>query len=626
MKDIDYKHFRALADVLLDSIKRKDYTIVETLSRFYYSAFKKVRDDAKDKPVVYPNAYYEVVYRIIDELASQPSISNPIIAHRTAGSIWLLGEGTETEISEDTYRWIWHNLLVAVKYEKDEFVLDHWQTAHQYVTFSLRYLQPEYNRTIEELVVKNQEKIENRKFSRKRFIEFHYALGGLLLYGKRLNVIKRMFEYTTSTPPRYELLPEHMAEIFYSYNEIRDPYDRKYTWIEHVFPFPDLAGLNAGSVIKRWISSYMALLFLRQYTIYPYLIVMKPLQYPQPPKTQSEIRQWIEGLDFFKTLVKQHLDNRELLEILSLTFLTREWCDKNDATYPTDFLDNLKRQLEETYETNAKNLPISKEKEQKFIDATRDILESTIKSFEQINNPINLGDQTEKWLVNGESMVQDKDALSESPQADHMNYHSILSYAISEEIRERISRTFLIKTTKSFVLNPVDIFKAIDILGINNEYVIIGFGLDIDHYLKELKVSSLSATSYKGIQVILQSGTRSTDAQIFLLKSPDLPSIKTLQLGEKVIATYSLKKISDTLNLYASVVDLANNDALRSELKKEKSEDELRKSALLTIGLALEVSWKKQLQLIQLIEYSEYRQSGMPNTLDEVRLFQKGKG
>src|SRR5690606_39284315 len=99
--------------------------------------------------------------------------------------------------------------------------------------------------------------------------------------------------------------------------------------ISQLYPFPDLSGLNADSVIRKWIMSYMAILFLRQYTIHPYLITMKPLDYPPIPTTQGEIKQWIDGLDFFKKLVSEHLQNTELLKILGLDFITAQWCEED---------------------------------------------------------------------------------------------------------------------------------------------------------------------------------------------------------------------------------------------------------------------------------------------------------
>ncbi len=51
---------------------------------------------------------------------------------------------------------------------------------------------------------------------------------------------------------------------------------------------------------------------------------MKPLDYPSIPKSQGVIKGWIDGLDFFKKLVSEHLENKELLEELNFDFITKE--------------------------------------------------------------------------------------------------------------------------------------------------------------------------------------------------------------------------------------------------------------------------------------------------------------
>ncbi len=125
-----------------------------------------------------------------------------------------------------------------------------------------------------------------------------------------------------------------MHEIFKFYFDVRDPYERKYSWISNQYPFPEFSGLNADYAIKKWIMSYMAILFLRQYTITPYLITMRPLDFPPIPSTQGEIKQWIDGIDFFKKLVNDHLKNNELLKTLNLDFITPDWCTENQKLYP----------------------------------------------------------------------------------------------------------------------------------------------------------------------------------------------------------------------------------------------------------------------------------------------------
>ena len=106
----EVKYFPALSDLLLLSIKRQQTNLSRTLSDFFYTAFRKVRDGFSDEPVLYPEIYYETVTRAVEELAILKEKRNYLLEHRTAGGIWLLGEMHGKEISERTYTLVRRNL------------------------------------------------------------------------------------------------------------------------------------------------------------------------------------------------------------------------------------------------------------------------------------------------------------------------------------------------------------------------------------------------------------------------------------------------------------------------------------------------------------------------------------
>lgn len=617
----DLKYFSALSDLLLQSIRNQQTNVSKTLSDFFYTAFRQVRDQFKNEPVVYPAAYYELVHKAIEELAILKEKRNYLLEHRTAGGIWLLGELQGSEISETTYSWMWNNLLLAIRYQQDDLIMNHWETCHQYYSYNLPYIYQEDDRSLNNFQVSNQEAVDKRNSERERFIEFHYALGGLLTYKERYSCIKRMFNYTQSQPPKYELLPESMYEIFKFYADIRDPYERKYPWISHKYHFPESSGIGADSVIKKWIMSYMAILFLRQYSIYPYLITMRPLDFPPTPNTQSEIKQWIEGLDFFKRLVNEHLQNNVLLKTLNLDFITQEWCNENNKLYPIVFIDTFKTNLEDAYNVNALNLALSAEKVNQFENSTTLIIEAAIEKLQPIKNTTPIQDEnSDKWYVNGQRMLQDKDAFSANPEVHHIDFDSFLASVVSSNIKDVLVETFLRKTSQSYLLKPEDIFRAIDKLSIDKSYIIVTFGLNLDYYINHFQVPELSRNKYRKTDIHSFGGSQLVRKSLFVLKKSDLPNISTRQIDENTIAKYSLKKISKNLNLYSSVIDMnATTDEIFNENKENKSDDELRKSVLLSIVISTELKWKKNIDVIELRQYSEYFQKGITNKLDEVK-------
>jgi hypothetical protein len=61
------------------------------------------------------------------------------------------------------------------------------------------------------------------------------------------------------------------------------------------------------------------------------------------------------------------------------------------------------------------------------------------------------------------------------------------------------------------------------------------------------------------------------------------------------------------------------SDEVFNEHKEHKSDEELRKSVLLSIIISTELKWKKDIKLIELKQFSEFRQNGIASKLDEVK-------
>ena len=66
-KGSDLQYFKALTDVFLLSVQKQNQTISQTLSRFFYDAFKIERAKSNSQAVEYPEAYYSLVYKSIEE-------------------------------------------------------------------------------------------------------------------------------------------------------------------------------------------------------------------------------------------------------------------------------------------------------------------------------------------------------------------------------------------------------------------------------------------------------------------------------------------------------------------------------------------------------------------------------
>jgi hypothetical protein len=618
-KQNNYNFFKAISDILYYSIKKQNETLAKTISDFMYKAFQNFRNINVGKPIEYPSSFYEVVYKSIEELGSQESKKLIFLTYRTAGAIWLFGELKDNKISEITYNWIWRNLLLSVSFKKDDMIMHYWKNAHQFFTHKLHRKQIEYSKKYK---IKNEVDIKERDDERKRFLELHYALGGLLLYEKRYECLGRIFKYTTSIPPRYELLPNTMNEIFNVFIQFRDPDEMKFAWISSQYSFPNVEGLNADSIIKRWINEYIAVLFLRQYSIQPYLITMKPLELPLIPKEQSKKRDLIENIDFFATLIVRVMENKELLDKINLNFLTDDWFLKTKKIKPLDFINQYKSKLEEAYELTKIEQEISESKQKLLEESSKKVIKNTISLYSIIKNSISINEEYNNWFIHGERAVVDKSAFTDNQDSHHMNFDSFLAEHISTKFQTGISETFYFTKSVKYLLEPKDVFSAIDNLKINSqEHVIISFGNNISYLKDLLSLNSLSDDEYNGIKIINFSHCNFSlvGESFFIIKSIDLPNIIHHSIEQSEIEKYSLSLIDDSIKLYSSVNNLNKDQNLQEELLQSHPDKDLNKSVLVNISMLTEIRWKKNISNVMIQSHSPYSERGIPNSLKDVK-------
>ncbi|WP_209329935.1 hypothetical protein [Lunatimonas salinarum] len=84
-----------------------------------------------------------------------------------------------------------------------------------------------------------------------------------------------------------------------------------------------------------------------------------------------------------------------------------------------------------------------------------------------------------------------------------------------------------------------------------------------------------------------------------------------------------MKPISDQFNIKGSVIDLYQNEDIRKEFTgKEKSDEELKKSVLVSIYLTLEIKWKKEAKIVELAERSPWEEQGIAHELKDIVPFE----
>ena len=457
--------------------------------------------------------------------------------------------------------------------------------------------------------------MKKREKERSRFLEFHYALGGMVLYFRDVDLIKKFFNYTTSTPPNYVLLPIHMNTVFESFFRFFDPNERNFPWISHQYAFPDLDSLSDLGVIKSWICKYVSVLFVRQFNLKTNYSFQKPKEFPSIPVDIPTKRLWLQNLPFFKKYVEELLKDNELLE--KLNFI------KNNEPYLV-FFENFEAELKQSFDQAEIAATPDESKVETFLRTTGTILSNILETLSRATNTSKIANKDELNVYNviGTYDITEKAIFTDSG-IDHLNYHSFMAESIASQIRNTFADTFKLNSKDKYVLNQEDLFNGINKLNLDKEkHIIIVFGLNLDYYINNLKVKNLETSNFKGVQIIsFPFVSQLVRNSLFILEKKNLPWFVNEEINEKFIRLYELQKVHQEYNIYASVSDLNKNDSLRNEIIKEENfkDKDLRKYVRQGISFILNIKWRKDIKMIGFEVKNNWDYQKEANRIKEVK-------
>ena len=557
------------------------------------------------KPIEYPNELYELVYKLNFELVNSENKRLLSIEDRAVSGKWLLGSDfNQIPISEITYTWLWRNINLI--HEKPKLIRSFWANSHQYLMFQLDYIREDYDYKKNE--IKNQQELEFRIKERIRFLEFHYALGGLLLYKNQYSTLEYIFNYSQSSPPNYVLLPQTMTDIFTVFEEFRNESIFRNIPVDSQYFFPDLDNLGNSHEVKFWICSYITLLYIRQYGLVKRFMYHDLISLPNLPNNISILNNWLDGLTYFKFCLEKIISNDELLKTIGFESIVKT--KRQDFEI---FITDLKSAINEKIESKKINAQIEKDKVKLFQESTSDIISKSFTTYSSIFQPIvNLKDLKDnlKLSLTGTRTLFQKSAFS-SGDVHHINFHTILAEGVDRNIiKNQIPSSFIVAKNRRYLLSKDSLQKGLKQLGINDDYKIFVFNADYD------LLSSFG--QYSHLTESLPAGNFRN--AIFILHKRDMPSIDFVEINDS--EKNQLVLVNNEFKIYTSVIDLNldENEKIRKDWPKE-DEREIRTKAEVSISFKCIINWKKDRDIVQLNIESPYEEQGILSDFSELKPF-----
>lgn len=614
-------YFDGVSKVLNYSISKAD----EELARQTYSAIIdvliKTRTDKSGQEVIYPDEFYDAVFEANERLLKRERKTLSYLNEGSMLSIFI-DEVQQTIISDKTYQYMWLGLRQAVLYNNSEAIKAYWEKAHQYANFALDRIHPEYDKDFN---IVNKEALDQQKTIKEKFVEFHYALGGLLLYHKMYDTLEYIMSWTNQQPPKYILVPSTMSEVINMYMQIafKDG-SRGFMYYESHYPFIGVRGVNASDIIRFWIKKYMVVLFLRQYTLNTYYIYEDTLQMPRVPESMSEKYAWNNELDVLKDLLQKLCEDKGTLNVLGFQHMSdKQWFVEKDKPTPSELIESFKAQIEYDMERTRKEQSISKTKLEEFYTATLSILCPVFTQYESFFGNSSITENYNKIHIIGSHQIMDKQAFVDDQEICHANADSIVAEHASFEFRQLALNIFMYMQSRRYILKEQDIWTAINNLSYDkNDFVIFSIGNNLNYLkLKESKLQNTNGEwSYNGIPIfdIHHSMNDLVSQSLWIIRKSDVPYLVFNKISnEDDISKYKLSEIDEQYHIFASIVDVYATPTIKKELEDRKILDAETK-AVVCVDFNAEIRCKRTAKVIQLRIYSQFGNKEQANSVEDV--------
>lgn len=628
----EYKYLTALKGLYLFSLRQQDNTISETLSNHLYDLFKTHRDKNPNDSEGYPSILFEIIYDIAYQISLLEKNRLVLLEHRVYSGVMLIGEFTNNRIAERTYIHLWGIIKMAVIAKRDDLVLDFWQNSFQHYSYGLKTTDPLYSDDYH--VILNEEEISQKRKEQLRFLEFHFALGGLLLYQGRYNCIRRILEFTQSQPPDYILFPQTVGEAYDYFLHFQEHYSSELLFISIRYSFPSVEGMEADSLIRHWISKYMIVLFLNLYTMQQYYITQHFLELPQLPDSLKDKKFLLLFIDYFERIVKEAINDKETLMGIgfdSYDYISDDWCKRNRKTKPLELVERFKNHIQTSIEEVEISQAPDPEIIKQFEEANKALVKHTIDEYKTVLNTNLITVDFKKWSSVGFTAIFDKAAFCKNQGTDYIGHIEFLGQKFSDSFKRAFSIILRQQKTMTYLIKENEIFGGLNELKLNpSKHIIISFGLRyfLDQALQKRVYGlnrSLDQYSLHNIPLCNFNEYDSlwVDRSFFILNKEDLPYLHIGATEKETIEKYELDILDSDINLYGKIIDLHQRQDIQLELAPTNPKKDLNKSVLTYLAINTEFRIKNGIKIVQIVLFSDYKQKGLPNSVNEIICFEE---
>lgn len=566
----------------------------------YITEFHKGHIGAK---VRYDNYAYDGITKINENLCKlnyEPMSINNGNAFLT---MLLYPEGF---ISEDTYTILWANLRLQVFFGKDEWVMDYWEQASQNYDLNMSYIS-EYSINPQTNTYYTEEEAKQHNEERKRFLEFHVMFCAMLLQQGKYSLLKRILSFTQSQPPVYPLVPSTLTECFEMLSYLNGIYTNYPFLLDKRYPMPQLKGITSGKILGA-ANTYIALLTYRLYALpyYPFGVGYV-FSLPAAPQNSMDIHKEKDNIDALKFCIRKIESKKEYLKCIDIVHITEAISNINRIYHEKVkcldcYIDDYINRLDE----KDKDLRVNQLYDDKIVEKLEkeicNEISSELDKYQLFyNNPKT--DNTKVYRINASvCQLYPNQAFVDKPSVSYVDIDTNMSDGVKYKFSHFFATTFLVRATQQLNIASQDLFEAFEKLKLNDNFIIISFGVYWDYHIGRIKnfvKTNDIEYSYNNIHIYnYKCRSKGLSDYIFILEKNYLPYLKFIKPNKDWIDKYHLEIIEEQYNIGLGLQKIVKNNSLLTEDEFKNIDGDPNELSLFSCVVLANIFWKSDCKIL----------------------------
>lgn len=509
-------------------------------------------------------------------------------------------------ISEDTYTILWANLRLQVFFGKDEWVMDYWEQASQNYDLNTSYIS-EYSINPQTNTYYTEEEAKQHNEERKRFLEFHVMFCAMLFQQGKYSLLKRILSFTQSQPPVYPLVPSTLTECFEMLSYLNGIYTNYPFLLDKRYPMPQLKGITSGKILGA-ANTYIALLTYRLYALpyYPFGVGYV-FSLPAAPQNSMDIHKEKDNIDALKFCIRKIESKKEYLKCIDIVHITEAISNINRNYHEKVkcldcYIDDYINRLDE----KDKDLRVNQLYDDKIVEKLEkeicNEISSELDKYQLFyNNPKT--DNTKVYRINASvCQLYPNQAFVDKPSVSYVDIDTNMSDGVKYKFSHFFATTFLVRATQQLNIASQDLFEAFEKLKLNDNFIIISFGVYWDYHIGRIKnfvKTNDIEYSYNNIHIYnYKCRSKGLSDYIFILEKNYLPYLKFIKPNKDWIDKYHLEIIEEQYNIGLGLQKIVKNNSLLTEDEFKNIDGDPDELSLFSCVVLANIFWKSDCKIL----------------------------